>query len=390
MSTAPNDSAITKHLPTSDQNSTQPSVCGCSCSAPGSTVHGRGSNVWNLCYFGVLMLTALLWSWAYMHLLSVSDWLVDRLFGLAPDTQSSAMLKFFIFDCIKIFLLLTALIYAVAWLRAALDLDRLKRYLSGKGRASGYVLAASFGAVTPFCSCSSVPLFLGFASAGLPLGFSMAFLITSPLINEIAAILLWSLLGWKFATVYISIGMLAGIFGGVIMDHFDAGRWLRPLFSKTIPISSGHRGNVVIEARQRLTIRQRHRFAWAEMTKIVKRIWIWVIVGVGIGALLHGFIPENWFAENLDTRQWWAVPAAVLTGIPLYSNVSAIVPVMESLLIKGLPLGTALAFCMSSVAISLPELIMLRQIMTTRLQLSFIAYLLVVFTLVGWLFNSLG
>ena len=290
----------------------------------------------------------------------------------------------------KILLLLTLLIYAIAWLRASMNTERVRDYLVGKRRGLGYLLGASFGAATPFCSCSSIPLFLGFTTARIPIGITMSFLITSPLINEIAVVLLWGLLGWKFTLIYLAVGMGAGVLGGFLMDGLKAERWLQPFVIEAIkksPLAMQHasdRGKA-----EKLSVQQRHDFAYTEMSSIFKKVWKWVVIGVGIGAALHGFVPDNWFAENLGTGQWWTVPSAVLVGIPLYSNVTGIIPIMESLLLKGLPIGTTLAFCMSSVAASIPEFMMLRQIMTIKLQATFILYLWVVFTLVGWLLNAM-
>lgn len=218
----------------------------------------------------------------------------------------------------------------------------------------------------------------------------MAFLITSPLINEVAVVLLWGLLGWKFTLIYVVAGLLAGVMGGFVMDGLKAERWLQPhilaSMSRTaVPCCPGK--GEQSQGPSVSTVHQRHRFASHETREIFRRVWHWVVIGVGIGAALHGFVPDNWFAENLGAGQWWTVPSAVLVAIPLYSNVTGIVPVMESLLLKGLPVGTTMAFCMSAVAASIPEVMMLRQIMTIRLQASFILYLWLIFTLVGWLLN---
>ena len=253
-------------------------------------------------------------------------------------------------------------------------------------RGIGYLLGATFGAITPFCSCSSIPLFLGFTMARIPLGITMAFLITSPLINEIAVVLLWGLLGWKFTVVYVVVGMAAGMLGGWLLDLLRAERWLQPFLRGMLGVS----GQAARDERNtRLGLEERHRFAWDEMTGIFRRVWRWVIIGVGLGALLHGFVPQDWFAAHLGQGQWWSVPVAVLVGIPLYSNVTGVVPIMESLLLKGLPVGTTLAFCMSTVAASLPEMLMLKQVMRWQLLALFLGLLLVIFTLAGWLFNSL-
>lgn len=225
--------------------------------------------------------------------------------------------------------------------------------------------------------------------ARIPLGITMSFLITSPLINEIAVVLLWGLLGWKFTVIYIAVGMCAGIIGGIFMDMIRAERWLQPFLLQALEASPSQAATTQAAQSQRISLEERHRFAYGEMTGIFRRVWIWVIIGVGLGALLHGYVPQEWFTQNLGAGQWWSVPAAVAIGIPLYTNVTGIIPVMESLLLKGLPLGTTLAFCMSTVAASLPEVLMLKQVMRWKLLAVFLGMLLAMFTLVGWLFNGI-
>lgn len=344
-------------------------------------------NNWNIRYTAIVLVLAFIWILTYVYIAPFSSWLIFDAIGLAQSSRTGQALQFFIYDTVKILLLLVALIYAIAWLRAALNVERVRDYLAGKRKGLGYFLGALFGSVTPFCSCSSIPLFLGFTTARIPFGITMAFLITSPLINEIAVVLLWGLLGWKFTLIYVAAGMAAGISGGFFMDYIKAERWLQPFFLDIIRNPPPFQAN---GARQELTCRIRHNFAWSEMQTIFKRVWKWVILGVAIGAALHGFVPDNWFATHLGAGEWWTVPVAALVAIPLYSNVTGIVPVMESLLLKGMPIGTTLAFCMSAVAASIPEVMLLRQIMTVRLQAAFLAYLWVMFTLIGWLFNAIG
>ncbi len=346
---------------------------------------GLWNDAWLPRYGAAIVVLASLWWTAYSCIQRLSSWLVYDALALPRDSHLGSALEFFLYDTVKILLLLIALIYVISWLRASLNAERVRDFLSGKKRGLGYALGAAFGAITPFCSCSSVPLFLGFTSAGIPIGITMSFLITSPIINEIAVVLLWGLLGWKFTVAYVAIGITAGMLGGLFMDALRAGRWLQPfvLESRKTPIRP------LTATRQTLSVRQRHNFAWGEMTSIFRRVWKWVIVGVGIGAALHGLVPANWFAENLGAGQWWTVPVAVFVGIPLYSNVTGIVPVMEGLLTKGMPIGTTMAFCMSAVAASIPEVIMLRQVMTVRLQATFLGYLWGMFTLTGWLLNAL-
>ena len=346
---------------------------------------------WNGKYALSVAALALVWWLAYSTMQPVAHWLAVSLFGLVPGSPAAESVEFFFYDTAKILLLLVSLIYAIAWARAGLNVERVRDYLSGKARGLGYFLGSAFGAITPFCSCSSIPLFLGFTTANIPVGITMAFLITSPLINELAVVLLWGLLGWKITVAYVVVGMVAGIIGGCLMDAIKAERWLHPAILEALASMPAQSAVITASAPvQKITVRERHNFAWAETASIFRRVWKWVIIGVGLGAALHGFVPENWFAENLGAGEWWSVPVAVLVAIPLYSNVTGIVPVMESLLVKGLPIGTTMAFCMSAVAASIPEVMMLRQIMTIKLQAAFIGYLWVIFTLVGWLFNILG
>lgn len=325
------------------------------------------------------------WIGCYLGIEDFAHWVVFQLFGASTSSHFGEALEFFIYDTAKILLLLVALIYVIAFLRVSLDMEFVKKYIGRHSRIPGYFLGAFFGGVTPFCSCSSIPLFLGFNTAGIPFGVTMAFLITSPLINEIALVLLWGLLGWKFALVYVVLGVCAGVLGGLLADMVGAVRWLQPFMLEAMAKKPLIR--VTGAKVKEITLEDRHNFALAEMRSIFGQVWKWVIVGVAIGAVLHGFVPEDWFARNFAAREWWTVPCAVLVGIPLYSNVTGIVPIMESLLQKGLPMGTTLAFCMSAVAASIPEVILLRRIMTVRLQMLFMGYLWVIFTLFGWFLN---
>lgn len=321
----------------------------------------------------------------------LADWLIYGVAGLDSESKLGDSLHFFVEDTTKIFALLVVMIYVIALMRASLNLERVRHYIQQKHRLSGYGLGAGFGAITPFCSCSSIPLFLGFTSAGIPLGITMAFLFTSPIINEVAVIMLWSLLGWEFTLVYIAIGMAVGIGGGMLLDALKGERWLKDFAAKAYQQAAAtpHGEEPTPEAPS-LTLKDRLEFARDELKEIVGRIWKWVIIGVGLGAGLHGFVPDGWFADNLGSGQWWNVPAAVLAGLPLYSNATGVIPVMESLILKGLPVGTTLAFCMSTVAASFPEFIMLKQVMQWRLLATIFVILLVNFMIVGWLINLLS
>lgn len=375
----------------SDSKQTQlptENICICSCLSQVAASHAKDNMQWNFRYFALLAGLAVLWLAIYFHIEGVSHLLVFDMLGLRGHIAES--LAFFFYDTMKILLLLAALIYGIAWLRASLRMELVRNYLAGKQRGVGYFLGALSGSVMPFCSCSSIPLFLGFSMARIPFGVAMSFLITSPLINEIAVVLLWELLGWKFTLLYVAVGMAAGIAGGFFMDTIKAERWLQPFVQEAVHGVPAQQPVAENDKAERLTFRQRHIVAYDEMRAILRRTWKWVIIGVGIGAALHGFVPENWFASHLGAGEWWTVPVAVMAGIPLYSNVTGIVPVMEGLLLRGLPLGTTMAFCMSAVAASIPEVVMLRQIMTVRLQAVFIGYLWAIFTLAGWVFNVFG
>jgi len=321
----------------------------------------------------------------------LASWLVFDLLNLSPDTKLGDALHFFVEDTSKIFVLLLVMIYFIALIRASLDVERVRDYLAGKHRFFGYFLGSMFGSVTPFCSCSSIPVFLGFTSAGIPLGVTMAFLITSPLINEVAVLLLVSLLGWQFTLLYISVGMLVGMLGGLFLDAIKAERWLHSFAAEALQqgIEAQQQGEAESSHQKALSLRERHAFAGSETREIFSRVWKWVFIGVGLGAALHGFVPDGWIEAHLGDRQWWSVPAAVLLGIPLYSNATGVIPVMESLLVNGLPVGTTLAFCMSTVAASFPEFILLKQVMKWKLLGVLFVLLLTAFTVVGWIFNYL-
>ena len=319
----------------------------------------------------------------------LATWLVVDVFGLSKATKLGDALHFFIEDTTKIFFLLLVMIYVIALIRASINVERVRDYLADKHKGVGYILGSSFGAITPFCSCSSIPVFLGFTSAGIPVGITMSFLITSPLINEVAVLLLLSLLGWKFTLLYVVVGMSVGILGGIFLDAIRAERWLQSFAAKAL--ERGQKASSTVQSKQveSLSLKERHTFAKEEMLEIFGRVWKWVIIGVGLGSALHGFVPDGWIEEHLGNGQWWSVPSAVLLGIPLYSNATGVIPVMESLIKQGLPIGTTLAFCMSTVAASFPEFILLKQVMQWRFLVVLFALLLVAFTLIGWIFNYL-
>ena len=293
-------------------------------------------------------------------------------------------LHFFIEDTTKIFFLVLTMIYFISLLRYSINLDFVRTKLEGKSKWLGYLGGSFFGAITPFCSCSSIPLFLGFTAAKIPMGATLAFLITSPLVNEVALLLLLSILGIKFTIIYMMMGILIGILGGIFFDFLKSEKHLQPLtllatetqLQKTIPIKN-HKALFSI----------RHQFALKECKEILQRIWKWIFLGIGVGAFFHGFIPENWFVENLQNKVL-SVPMGVLISVPLYSNASGMIPIIESLINKGLPVGTAMAIMMSTVGASIPEFLLLKEVLKAKLLCQLFIFFLVSFTLLGWLLNT--
>lgn len=302
---------------------------------------------------------------------------------LRPESHFGEALHFFIMDVTKIFSLLLLIIYAMGFLRAALSTERVRDVVRGKPRWLSRSLAILLGAITPFCSCSSVPLFIGFVEAGIPVGVTFSFLIASPMINEVAVLILIGVLGWKLTALYVISGMTVAYVGGALMERLHAEKWVHS-FVWDVKVGSG--------AAQELpkTFRDRHLFALAQVREIVGRIWIWVLGGVAAGALFHGFVPEAWVAEHLGSDSGMgAVPAAVFLGVPLYSNATGVIPIAEALLGKGVAVGTVLALMMSIAALSLPEMIILRKVVQWRGLAVYASILAGSFILVGWMFNAL-
>jgi uncharacterized protein len=318
----------------------------------------------------------------------LADFFAFTLFGLTPSSKLGDAVHFFIEDTSKIFFLLLVMIYFIALIRASLNIERVRDYLAGKNKLVGYVMGSIFGAITPFCSCSSIPIFLGFTSGGIPVGITMAFLLTSPLINEVAVLLLLSLVGWEITLIYALVGLAIGIAGGMFLDLIHAERLLQPFARKAYESANPALSKVTGKAS--ISFKERHEFAKQELQDIFSRVWKWVFIGVGLGAALHGFVPVSWIEGNLGDGQWWSVPLAVVLGIPLYSNATGVIPVMESLIGKGLPIGTTLAFCMSTVAASFPEFILLKQVMTWKLLATIFVLLLASFTVMGWILNAVN
>ncbi|MBV1864316.1 MAG: permease [Rhodobacteraceae bacterium] len=311
----------------------------------------------------------------------LADWMAYDLFRLTPGSHLGEAVHFFIEDVTKIFFLLTLIVFAIGFFRSMLTPERVRKVVAGRSRAVSYPMAVGLGAVTPFCSCSSVPLFIGFLEAGIPLGVTMAFLIASPMINEVAVVVLAAAVGWKVAVMYVAAGLSVGIIGGLAIEFFKLEKWVEEYVWK---IRMGQMAEQTVDT----SFRARLDYAWGQVKEIVGRIWIYVLVGIGIGAVLHGFIPQEFFIKYASVDNLLAVPSAVLIGIPLYSNATGVIPIVEALMSKGVPIGTVLALMMSVAAISLPEMIILRKVLKPQLIATFTGILFVAFIGVGYLFNA--
>lgn len=312
------------------------------------------------------------------------NWFAYQVMGLDSASQLGQAVQFFIMDVFKIFVLLVAIIYVMGLLRAMVSPEKVRDIVKGKPKWMSKSLAIALGGVTPFCSCSSVPLFIGFVEAGIPLSTTFAFLIASPMINEVAVVILASILGWEVALMYVLAGVIVAFVGSWIMDWFKLERYVESYVWNIQSRNAVDNG----QAATKMTLVQRHQFAFSEVKVIVKRIWKWVLLGIAVGAWFHGYVPEEWIVATLSSAEsWWTVPAAVVIGVPLYSNATGVIPVIEAMLNKGVPIGTSLALMMSIAALSLPELLILRKVIRWPALAIFVGILAVAFTLVGWLFN---
>ncbi|MBP6325414.1 MAG: permease [Sulfurospirillum sp.] len=313
------------------------------------------------------------------------EYLVDVLvYGILELDKASALgsaLHFFIYDTVKIYILLVCIIFAVSFLRTYFNTEKVRVYLQGKSEFTGNVLAALFGIITPFCSCSAIPLFLGFMQARIPLGITLSFLISSPMNNEIAIALLFGLFGWKVTALYIGFGLLVAIIGGFVVGRLKMEKYI------LIPVTpmNGDLEDVKIV----LSFKQRVSDAWHYTSDIFKKIYPYVLVGVGIGAFIHGFIPTEFILKYAGSNTWYSVPLAVLLGIPMYSNAAGVMPLMEVLTGKGMLLGTALSFMMAITALSLPEAMILKRILHVKLIATFFGIVALGIMGVGYLFNAI-
>jgi uncharacterized protein len=320
--------------------------------------------------------------WTGLYLVNERAWdlVVHGALGLDEASRLGSAVHFFLYDTAKILLLITGLIFVIGLARAAIPPERIRDLIAGRHVAIGFLLAASFGAITPFCSCSSVPLFIGFVAAGVPLGITLTFLITSPLINQVGVVMLAGMVGWRIAALYVVTGMVMAIAAGVLLSRFDLDRWIEPFVHEVVvPVTAADGGKP--------TLADRVDAAREETRDIVRTVLPYVLVGIAIGAGIHGWVPAGFFAESGIADSVWSVPVATLAGIPLYANVAGVVPLVEAVYTKGLGLGTAMAFMMSVVALSLPALILLKRVMKLPLLLVFTGVVTVGIMTIGVIFD---
>lgn len=323
------------------------------------------------------------WVLAYSHLTDFADVIV-RLLGLERGTHTAEAVHFFFFDTPKVLLLLTGIVFVMGVVHTFFTPERTRSLLAGRAAIFNYLLAALLGAVTPFCSCSAVPLFIGFLSAGVPLGITLTFLIAAPMIDQIAVVMLAAMFGWKIAALYFAFGIAVAIISGLILTRMNLERhledWVRNIQRGIVGASSTDTPP---------TWPERFDAAWASVKEIVGRVWPYVMVGIAIGAGIHGYVPAEFMAQIMGKEAWWAVPAAVGIGVPMYTNTAGVIPIVEALYGKGAAMGTLLAFMMSVVALSLPEMIILRKALKVKLIAIYVSIVATGIILVGYIFNMI-
>jgi uncharacterized membrane protein YraQ (UPF0718 family) len=319
---------------------------------------------------------------AYLALQPAARWLTVSALGLDPATRLGSAVAFFVFEAPKVLLLLTAVVFAVGIVRSFFTPERTRTILAGKRESAGNVFAALLGVVTPFCSCSAVPLFIGFVTSGVPLGVTFSFLISAPMVNEVALVLLFSLFGWKVAAVYMGTGLAIAMTSGWVIGRLKMERHVEGWVYDVKADVASNDGSPTDWA-------GRVRYGCAAVRDIVGKVWPYVLAGIAVGAGIHGWVPTNFMASFMGKGAWWAVPLAVVIGIPMYSNAAGIIPIVEALLEKGAALGTVLAFMMAVIGLSLPETIILRKVLKPRLIATFIGVVGAGILVVGFLFNAL-
>ena len=321
------------------------------------------------------------WFALYWQLEDFSNWLVSHL-PFAPGTHLEEAARFFAFDTPKVLMLLTLVVFGMGVVRSFFSAERTRALLAGKREGAGNVAAAVLGVFTPFCSCSAVPMFVGFVSAGVPLGVTFSFLISAPMVNEVALGLLFALAGWKVAATYLGFGLAVAMLSGWVIGQLHLESWLEDWVRN---VRAGA-ADVPVE---RMSVVERIEAGLEAVKDIVGRVWLWIIVGIAAGAFIHGYVPNDMLASIMGRGSWWSVPAVVVIGVPIYSNAAGIIPVVEALLGKGAALGTVLAFMMSVTALSFPEMVILRKVLTLRLIAVFTGVVALGIVAVGYLFNAL-
>ncbi len=327
-----------------------------------------------------LPIAAVVWFFLYWHLDDFANFIIG-LFGLSRDTRLGEAMHFFFYDTPKVLLLLIGVVYVIGVVQTFFSPERTRALLAGRRLGIGNTLAAMLGIVTPFCSCSAVPLFIGFLSAGVPLGVTFSFLISAPMVNEIALALLLGLFGWKIAALYLGFGLLVAIIAGLIIGKLNMERhlqdWVREI----------HAGNAAPAADVELDWPARFRTGVEHVREIVGKVWPYVLAGIAVGAAIHGYVPQDFMASFMGKDAWWSVPAAVVMGVPMYTNAAGVIPVVEALIGKGAALGTTLAFMMSVIALSAPEMLILRKVLKWQLIATFAGVVASGILAVGFLFN---
>ena len=323
---------------------------------------------------------AVLWFSAYMALAPLADTLVAAL-PVAPNSRLGETIRFFLYDTPKVLLLLTGVVMVMGMINSYFTPERTRVMLAGRTEGVGNIMAALLGIVTPFCSCSAVPLFIGFVQAGVPLGITFSFLISAPMVNEVALTLLFGLFGFKVAALYLGLGLTIAIVSGWVIGRARMEAYLEDWVQQ---MPKAH----AVVADDSLTLADRILAGFESVREIVGKVWPYVIVGIAVGAAIHGYVPEAFMARLMGRDAWWSVPLSVLIGVPMYANAAGIIPIVEALLSKGAALGTVLAFMMSVIALSLPEMIILRKVLKPRLIATFVAVVAGGILLVGYVFNA--
>ncbi len=330
----------------------------------------------------LLGLALLIWWPIYSRLVPFSTWLTHDVFHIARATHLAESISFFFLDVPKVFMLLVLVVFGVGILRSFFTPERTRGILAGKRELLGDIMAAGLGVVTPFCSCSAVPLFIGFVEAGIPIGVTFAFLISAPMVNEIALVLLFGLFGWRIALIYMSMGLLIAILTGIIIGRLNMEHqvedWVYEIRMGQTPVHL-----------QQLSWMGRIDYGLHQVRDILGKVWLYILLGIGAGAAIHGYVPEGFLAALMGKQAWWSVPVAVILGAPLYSNAAGIIPVVQALVEKGAALGTVLAFMMSIIAISFPETVILRKVLKPKLIAVFIGVVTVGIIIVGFIFNAI-